>query len=169
MEIIERFHSFHGRAKKRRAAIESFKAKINARRRWSDKFADLLTTKFGTVTFLVVNAIWFTLWIVWNAGSNAFDPFPYGLLTMVVSLEAIFLAIIVLISQNRQTFVAELREEIDLKINTITEEELTKTMRMLSLLLEKQGIKVSDDDELTNMLRPLSSEEIQKRIEEELE
>lgn len=162
-------HSFHGRVKGRRAAIESFKAKINAKRRWSDKFADWLATKFGTVTFLIVNAVWFALWILWNSGPQSFDPFPFGLLTMIISLEAIFLAVIVLISQNRQTFIAELREEIDLKVNTITEEELTKTMKMLSLLLEKNGIKVSDDAELKEMLRPLSSEEIQRRIEAELE
>ena len=160
------------KAKQRRHAIQSFKAKANARRTLAEKFADWLTGFFGSILFLVLNAAWFLIWIAINTylipGVAAFDPFPFGLLTMVVSLEAIFLAIIVLISQNREARVAELREEVDLQINTIAEAEVLKSIKMLTLLLEKNGISVKDDEELQAMLTPATSEEIEKQLVDQL-
>jgi uncharacterized membrane protein len=156
---------------RRRHAIRSFKAKANAKRTLSEKFADLLTVKFGSVTFLLLNAIWFATWILWNTGKipglEPFDPFPFGLLTMVVSLEAIILAIIVLISQNREARIGELREEVDLQINMITEEELTKLIKMVALQLEAQGIKPADDPDLERLLKT-SNDQITRELEKEL-
>ncbi|MBK8035074.1 MAG: DUF1003 domain-containing protein [Chloroflexi bacterium] len=87
---------------------------------------------------------------------------------MIVSLEAIFLSIIVLISQNRGERVADLRQEMDLQLDILTEDELTKMMRMLALLLEKQGLDVSNDTELQEMLRPTNIEKIQTILEEQI-
>jgi uncharacterized membrane protein len=115
--------------------------------------------------------IWFAIWITWNLGLipglQPFDPFPFGLLTMVVSLEAIGLAIIVLISQNRASRIDDLREEIDLQINTVAEEEVTKIIQLQLKLLESNGVSV-DDPELKRMLNPLSSAEIERSLEREL-
>lgn len=156
----------------RRKAIKSFKAKADAKRTPTEKFADFLTEKFGTVTFLALNFIWFAVWIPINTGHvpwiEPFDPFPFGLLTMIVSLEAIGLAIIVLISQNREARVSELREEIDLQLNTIAEGELTKLINLMTLLLEKQGVKVEDDPELKKMLKPIDNDYLVHQLEEEL-
>lgn len=156
----------------RRKAIKSFKAKADAKRTRTEKFADFLTAKFGTVTFLTLNFIWFAIWIPINTGKvpfiEPFDPFPFGLLTMIVSLEAIGLAIIVLISQNREARVTELREEIDLQLNTIAEGELTKLISLMTLLLEKQGVKIEDDPELKKMLVPINSAELIRQLEQEL-
>jgi uncharacterized membrane protein len=156
---------------RRQLAITSYTARAEARRTGLERFADGLTKSFGTVTFLVINAIWFLIWIVWNTGQlgvAAFDPFPYGLLTMIVSLEAIFLAIIVLISENRAARVASLREEIDLQVNMIAEEEVTKIMQMLVLLMEKNGFDFSTDPEMERMLRPVKNEDIEKALEDEI-
>ena len=102
-------------AARRRSTIRSFKAKANEKRSEVDKAADFLTASFGTISHLLFNVLFFVAWIVWNGGVipglAVFDPFPFGFLTMVVSLEAIFLAIIVLISQNREARIADLREE----------------------------------------------------------
>jgi uncharacterized membrane protein len=95
-------------------------------------------------------------------------PFPFGLLTTVVSLEAIFLAIIVLISQNREARIAELREEVELYINTYAEDEITKVMYLITLLLEKNGIDVSEDTDLRNMLQNVDSDVIEKELEKQL-
>lgn len=145
---------------------------MNSKRTASDKVADFLTASFGTVFFLLCNAIFFIVWIAWNSGLFPFlpvvDPFPFGFLTMVVSLEAIFLAIIVLISQNRQARVAELREEVELYINTYAESEITKLMYLQTLLLEKQGIDLSEDKDLALMLKKLESDKIQKEIEKQM-
>lgn len=171
--VMNPFMSHQDNLKSRRKAIKSFKAKANANRSNSEKFADLLTAKFGSVAFLSLNALWFIVWITINTGMipaiEPFDPFPFGLLTMVVSLEAIFLAIIVLISQNREARINELREEIDLQINTITESEITKLIHCLTLLLEKQGISLKDDPELQQMLKPINNEALQRQLEKELD
>lgn len=160
-----------GRSARRRKAIESFKAKVDARRTFSERLADWLTTSFGTVWFFTVNALFFFVWIIINTGLTpitAFDPYPFGFLTMVVSLEAIFLAIIVLISQNRGAKISELREEIELYINTVAENEVTKTLHLVTLLLDKAGIDVSTDKELHTMLKTLNEDDIEKELEKQL-
>lgn len=156
----------------RRRTIRSFKAKANARRSISDRFADFLTQSFGTSWFFIVNALFFLLWILWNIGMipglAIIDPFPFGLLTMVVSLEAIFLAIIVLISQNREARIAELREEVELYINTYAENEITKIMYLQTLLLKKNGVDISSDAEVQEMLKELEADKIEHELEKQL-
>jgi len=156
----------------RRNRIRSFKSKVDAKRSFMDKIADVLTASFGTVLFLLINAFFFIVWIVWNSGLipslPVIDPFPFGLLTMVVSLEAIFLAIIVLISQNREARVAELREEVELYINTYAESEITKLMYLQTLLLEKNGIDLSKDTDLQSMLNTLDGDMIEKELERQM-
>ena len=145
---------------------------MDLKRSFSEKFADFLTESFGTVTFLTINVLFFLAWILWNTGYipqiPIIDPFPFGLLTMVVSLEAIFLAIIVLISQNREARIADLREEVALYINTYAENEITKMIYLQTLLLEKNGIDVSYDDDLQAMLKSLKSECIEEELEKQL-
>lgn len=159
------------KVKHHRLVVQSYKSKADAKRSLADKFADNLTVKFGSVAFLTLNATWFFVWISLNTGIvpgfTPFDPFPFGLLTMIVSLEAIFLAIIVLISQNRAAKIAELREEIDLQVNSIAESEITKIIEMQRLLLEKAGVKL-DDPEVEEMLRPIRSSDIEKMLEKQL-
>ncbi|MBI4087063.1 DUF1003 domain-containing protein [Candidatus Kaiserbacteria bacterium] len=156
-----------------RNVVRSFKAKANERRSLIDKIADSLTGIFGTISFLCLNALFFMLWIASNIGLFSdvplFDPFPFGLLTMIVSLEAIFLAIIVLISQNREAKVAELREEVELYINTYAEREITKLIYLQTLLLKKNGIDISTDADVGQMLKELESDEIEKELEKQLE
>jgi uncharacterized membrane protein len=156
----------------RRSVIQSYRAKADARRSFTEKFADWMTENLGSTGFLLFNVLWFVIWIVLNSEVfpiESFDPFPYGFLTMVVSLEAIFLAIIVLISQNRAARIAEIREEVDLRINTIAEGEITKVIQMLNMLLEKNGIDLSSDSELKQMLKPVDSREIETLLEEQLD
>lgn len=173
LNVLAPLLSHQDSVQKRRKVIKSFKAKADAKRSTTEKFADLLTAKFGTVAFLTLNIIWFIGWIVINTGHvpsiEVFDPFPFGLLTMIVSLEAIGLAIIVLISQNREARVNELREEIELQLSTIAEGELTKLINLTILLLEKEGVSITDDPELKKMLRPIDSAELERRLEQELD
>lgn len=157
---------------RRRIVVRSLKAAANARRTPVERFADWLTDSFGTVAFLLINAVWFAVWIPinlgWFEGIKPFDPFPFGLLTMAVSLEAIALAIIVLISQNRASRIGDLREEIDLQINTMAEEEITKIIKLQLMLLEKNGIDVADDPEIQAMLKPLRSADIEHKLQKQL-
>jgi uncharacterized membrane protein len=89
--------------------------------RAQDRAADAITSFAGSMNFIYIHSVWFGLWIIINLGlvgaAVVFDPFPFGLLTMVVSLEAIFLATFVMISQNRQAQRADIRSEIDFENN----------------------------------------------------
>ncbi len=156
----------------RRRVIKTIKAKADAKRTAMERLADWMTSSIGSMAFLTVNVVIFVLWLIINTGHLGsmaiFDPFPFSLLTMIVSLEAIILAIFVLISQNRSMKVDDLREEIHLQINLISEKEITKTMQMLALLLEKNGIDISQDPELKRLLKPISEEELERRLEKEI-
>lgn len=164
--------AFHRRLKSRQRVIRSFEAKANEDRTFSEKIADMMTSHFGSMEFLIINAIWFFTWIAINTGLvpiiPVFDPFPFGLLTMTVSLEAIFLAIIVLISQNRAAKIDDLRDEIELQINTIAEEEITKIIELQMLLLKKNDIDVSTDYEIQQMLEPMDKEKIEESLKKDI-
>ncbi len=90
-----------------------------------DRLADRVTAFAGSLNFVYIHAVWFAIWIVVNAGllgaSVVFDAFPYGLLTMVVSLEAIFLATFVMVSQNRQAARSDIRSDLDFENNLRSE------------------------------------------------
>ncbi|MDO8659255.1 MAG: DUF1003 domain-containing protein [Candidatus Parcubacteria bacterium] len=152
--------------------FRSIKAKADAKRTMLERIADIMTMNFGSNVFLLFNVFLFAGWILINTNRfkliPVFDPFPFNLLTNIVSLEAIILAIFVLISQNRTAKIDDLREETHLQLNLISEREITKIMKMMAILLEKQGLDLSEDPELKKMLRPISEEEIQKRLEKEI-
>lgn len=90
-------------------------------RRMQDHTADSITNFAGSMRFVYIHVIWFGLWIALNVGlaglNHEFDRFPFGLLTMIVSLEAIFLATFVMISQNRQAARSDLRSQLDFENN----------------------------------------------------
>ena len=150
----------------------SLKARANEKSGFAEKLADKLTTAFGSMPFLLVNCVWFAIWIALNVGLipgiPIFDPFPFGFLTMIVSLEAIILAIIVLISQNRAARIADLREEVALQVEEISEQEVTKILELIVKLSAAQGIDLSEDEELRSMLRPTDTERLTDQLEKEV-
>jgi len=156
---------------KRRENVKGFKHKMDSERNVAEILADFLTESFGTILFLGLNALWFAIWIPinlnWIPGIPAFDPYPFGLLTTIVSLEAIFLAIIVLISQNRETKIADLREEIDLQINTLSEQKITKIIKMVDKIHDHLGLDREEDEELLLMKQNEDIEEIKELLLEE--
>jgi len=81
--------------------------------------------------FIAAHAIWFGGWIVFNSTRFAFDPFPYGLLNVIVALEAVFLTSVVLLTQNNQMRLTDRRAGLDLQVNVLAEKELTAMLRML--------------------------------------
>ena len=155
-----------------RRVIRSIKAKSDAKRTFAERSTDRLTRIFGSFPFFAANALWFGLWLSinlgWMPGIQPFDPFPFNLLTTVVSLEAIALSIIVLASQNRVARLYDVREEMDLQVDIITEQELTKIMELVVKLAEKQGIAVAHDTVLHEMLKPMDTEKIEKALERQV-
>lgn len=132
-----------------------------------DVLADFFTGILGSVWFLVANVAFFAIWIVLNIpefGFIPFDPFPFGLLTMAVSLEAIFLSIVVLISQNRQSRIADIRQRVNFEVDVRSEDEITKVLKMLSDIQEHLGIN-KKDPELSRMEKKMNIGEIQREVE----
>lgn len=155
-------------------AIRAVKAQHAADRSAVERLADRLTRLAGSTPFLVTHAFWFVGWIGWNTlarvvGHVPFDPFPFGLLTLVVSLEAIFLTIFVLMAQQRESAIAELREEMTLQVNLRMEEEVTKTLQLVAGLYTRLGHRIGDDAELQDMLRPLDSTSIERMLISQIE
>lgn len=124
-----------------------------------ERLADGAAAFSGTFSFLLVHAVWFAVWIGanlnWFPGLTSFDPYPFGLLTMVVSLEAIFLSCMVLISQNRQAAKERIRSDVEFDANIRAGLEVTQlhvkvdtlydqVLARLSLLEKQVGVTRTD-------------------------
>ena len=155
-----------------RQIIKSFEAKALRRRGTGARLADWFTNYFGSVGFLILNILIFTIWVLINTGLISgvpiFDPYPFVLLITAVSLEAIFLTTVVLMSQNRQSQRGTLRDELQLQVELITEKEMSKVLKLLKRLLEKNDIKVTDK-ELDEMLEAVDTSYIEKKLEEQIQ
>ncbi len=153
-------------------AFRAIKAQHSAARTRFERAADRLTYIASSTPFLVAHALAFAAWITWNSGAfglRPFDPYPFGFLTLVVSLEAIFLSIFVLMVQGRESSIAELREEVTLQVNLRTEAEVTKVLQLLAGLYTRQGYRLSEDDELRRMLEPLDPTDIERELIEQIQ
>lgn len=155
-----------------RHTMRALKAVHSARRSRMQRIADTLSRWAASTPFFFFHVGWFTLWVAWNVGAlglEPFDPFPFGLLTMVVSLEAIFLSVFVLMTQGREAGVAELREELMLQVNMRMEAEVTKTLQLVTGLYTRLGQTIAEDADLQEMLQPLDTEEIERELAAQLE
>ena len=116
-----------------------------------DRIANGMTSFSGSMLFFYIHVVWFFLWFLLNTGHlgiTPFDPYPYGFLTVVVSLEAIFLATFVLISQNLLAKEAERLTDLGLQTGLLTEHELTRVLQMLRAIQNKIGIS---NDEISDL------------------
>lgn len=132
---------------------------------------DRIAMAASSVPFIALHAAWFALWIVTNTRTSfRFDPFPFNLLTMIVSLEAILLTAFVLISQNHLTLMADRRALLDLQINLLTERELTATLKAVCLIAEKVGVDIrSCDVNLEELLGRTDVKALSDRVIAEME
>lgn len=132
-----------------------------------ERAADAITRFSGSMPFVYIHAAWFTAWIVINLGLlglPAFDPYPFGLLTLIVSLEAIFLSTFVLLSQNRQAAVADQRADLDLQINLLAEYEITRILSLVDRIADKLGIDACKDPELRELEKDVEPDQLLHEI-----
>lgn|SRR5574338_1509972 len=132
-----------------------------------DRIAERIANFCGSMTFVWVHVIWFGGWILFNSLPRLphVDPFPFTFLTLVVSLEAIFLSTFILISQNLETRISERRSHLDLQLNMLAEQENTKMITLLLAIAEKVGADTSDDPHL----EALSEETVPEKLAEQIE
>ena len=152
-------------------AFRAIKAQHSANRSAMEVLADRMIGFASSTPFLVIHAIIFIAWIYWNlpfSGLPKFDAYPFGMLTTIVSLEAIFLSIFVLMTQSRESRIGELREELTLQVNLRMEEEITKTLHLVAGLYSRLGLALADDPELRVMLEPLDPRKIESDLTEQI-
>lgn len=124
-------------------------AVIQSQRSAVDRLVDGISSFTGSLKFIWLHMVWFGAWLGWNLAvphGARFDPYPFGLLTMIVSLEAILLSTIIMISQNRQARQDELHNSLGLQISLLSEQENTKALRMLDALCRHFNIPEHDPD-----------------------
>ena len=135
-----------------------------------DRIADAITAFSGSMAFLYLHIVWFALWVAINKGfihgMKPFDPYPFNFLTMVVSLEAIFLSTLVMISQNRSSEQADERADLDLQIDMLGEYEITRILQLVTMIGKKLEIEGCDDEELRQLEKVVMPAEVLKEMQQ---
>jgi uncharacterized membrane protein len=133
----------------------------------TDRLAEKIARFCGSMTFVWVHVLWFGSWILLNVipGVPHVDPFPFTFLTLIVSLEAIFLSTFILISQNVDSRISERRSHLDLQLNLLSEQENTKMILMLHAIAEKVGADLSQDPQLQALGEDTQPERLIEQIE----
>jgi uncharacterized membrane protein len=159
-------------------AIEENVQTIRSRERASllsrsraERLADWIAGAAATAPALILHAVGFALWIAANTslirGVRPFDPFPFPFLTMIVSLEAIFLSLFVLASQNRLARQADKRSELDLQIDLLAEREMTAVLRLLQDIARHLNVTVSvTPDQLRDLVKKTDLKSLTEKMDE---
>jgi uncharacterized membrane protein len=136
-------------------AIRDLEQTALKKRSIGERWADWVASTAGKAWFAVVHFFWFSAWILLNVGAlpviAPFDPYPFPLLTLATSLEAIFLSLFILTSQSRANAQADQRAHLDLQVNLLAESESTLTLRMLQALCVHHGLKVAHEAEIEQL------------------
>ncbi|WP_084047918.1 DUF1003 domain-containing protein [Deinococcus hopiensis] len=151
-------------------AVREIHQRAENRQTKQDQIADAITRFTGSMLFVYLHLAIIGGWVVVNLGwlgIKPFDPYPFGLLTMAGSLEAIFLSTFVLISQNRMSAADARRAELDLHVNMLTEHELTQLIRLTHAIAEHLGIAPGSDAAVEEAMQDVKPEEVAKIMEEE--
>jgi len=133
----------------------------------ADRIAEHIANFCGSMTFVWVHVVWFGGWMLLNSipGLRHVDQFPFTFLTLIVSLEAIFLSTFILINQNLETRISERRSHLDLQLNMLSEQENTKMIAILLAIAGKVGADLSHDPQL----EALSEDTLPERLVEQIE
>ena len=150
------------------AAMRRLEELADAERSFADKAAAFVATFCGSITFVWVHVVLFAAWLLFNTlpGLPHFDPYPFTFLTLCVSLEAIFLSAFILISQNYEMRISDRRNQLDLQINLLAEQENTKMLQLLEAIAHKVGAGGENDPEIRALEQATRPETLARQIEE---
>jgi uncharacterized membrane protein len=134
----------------------------------ADRIAEFVAKFCGSITFVWIHAVVFAVWVAWNVlpGLPRFDPYPFTFLTLCVSLEAIFLSSFILIAQNYEMRITERRNQLDLQINLLAEQENTKMLQLMDRMAKKMGLYEEDDPEIKVLEQATRPETLARQIED---
>src|SRR5664279_1478870 len=154
-------------------AIAKLEHEAHDRRTSTERVSDVMTKLVGNMGFLLAHLILIFSWSLLNLhvipGLKAFDPFPFGILALVVSSESVFLTIFVLISQSRMARQSERRSHLDLQVGMLSEQELTTILQMLQKLCQHMGVNVdSSKQELQSFSRTTDVHKLASELQDKL-
>lgn len=162
-------HSLAGVVRRNLEVLKRKRDEEARRRTLSDRIADRITSFCGSMAFVGVHAAWMSSWFVINLGLlpgvRPFDPYPFVMLAMVASVEAIFLSTFVLISQNRMQRTADQRDELDLQIDLLAEHEITRLIAMVEAIGRKLEVDMPEE-ELEELEQDVAPEAVLDAIDE---
>jgi uncharacterized membrane protein len=152
-------------------AIKQWERAILLARSKAEQVSDWIVCTAGSGPFLVLHVVWFCGWVTVNTGVirgiHPFDPFPFPFLTMTVSLEAIFLALFVLASQNRLARQTDKRSHLDLQIDLLAEREMTAVLRLLQDIARHLDVQTSvTPEQLRDLMKKTDLGRLTDRMEE---
>ncbi|MGI4829092.1 MAG: DUF1003 domain-containing protein [Janthinobacterium lividum] len=155
-------------------SVAQMQESLEQHRTLVDRIADLIGGFSGSMTFVFIHIVWFAAWFLLNTlplGVKHFDPYPFILLAMVVSVEGVLLSTFVLMKQNRMQKRIDIRDQLDLQINLLSEKEVTKTLQLLRLIAKKLEVEPNPDDdrELNEMASTTSVDMLAERVRTDLE
>lgn len=154
--------------------IKAWERALLHERSTGERIGDWIAARAATGGVMALHVVWFAAWIAANTGLipgvAPFDPFPFTFLTMVVSLEAIFLALFVLASQNRLTRQSDKRAHLDLQIDLLSEREMTAVLQLLQDIARHLGVRTSvTADQLRDLAKKTDVNSLAERMDELVE
>src|SRR5688572_9157283 len=152
-------------------AIKRWERAMLLGRSKAEQVSDWIACAAGSAPIVVVHVIWFVAWVIVNVGVvdriQPFDPFPFPLLTLTVSLEAIFLALFVLASQNRLAHQADKRSHLDLQIDLLAEREMTAVLQLLQDIARHLDVQTTvTPEQLRDLMKKTDLRGLMNRMEE---
>ena len=144
------------------------------RRGFVDRVADVIGGFSGSMSFVLLHMAWFVLWFLINTGVlkvgiPKFDPYPFILLAMIVSVEGVLLSTFVLMKQNRMQQKSDARDHLNLQIDLLAEKEVTKTLQMLRAVCKKLEISEAEfGDDLDEMATTTSVDTLAESVQQEM-
>ncbi len=154
-------------------AIAKLEHDALGRRSASERVSDIITRLVGNMGFLAAQFILISSWALLNLGVipgfKPFDPFPFGVLALVVAFESVSLTVFVLISQSRMSRQSERRSHLDLQVGMLSEQELTTILQMLQKLCQHMGVNVdSSKQEVQSFSKTTDVHKLASELEDKL-
>jgi uncharacterized membrane protein len=152
-------------------AIVRLEEEVEEQRRPLERVSEAVGSFAGTNCFIALQLCFVACWVGVNLGTMpgvpAFDPFPFSLLSGVLSLEGVLLAAFVLIRQNRMSLKADHRNHLDLQINLLSEKEVTKVIQMLQVISRQMGIEAEAvDREVEELSQVTAVEAVSRQVQD---
>jgi uncharacterized membrane protein len=150
-------------------ALVAERRRLDASQPRQYRIADAITRFTGSMRFVYLHVLLFGGWIVvnlgWIPGVKPFDPFPFVMLAMWASVEAIFLSTFVLISQNRMAELADKRADLDLQVNLLAEHEITRLIQMVDAIGKHLEVREGREDDLEELKLDVEPEQVLHELE----